>query len=35
VGVGLSVLLAVLADRGLVLAERALTPWTRAGSGEG
>jgi len=35
VGVGLSVLLAVLADRGLVLAERALTPWTGAGSGEG
>lgn len=35
VGVGLSVLLAVLADRGLVLAERALTPWVRAGSGEG
>jgi osmoprotectant transport system permease protein len=34
VGVGLSVLLAVLADRGLVLAERALTPWARAGSGE-
>jgi len=35
VGVGLSVLLAVLADRGLVLAERALTPWARARSGEG
>jgi len=35
VGVGLSVLLAVLADRGLVLAERALTPWARAGSVEG
>jgi len=35
VGVGLSVLLAVLADRALVLAERALTPWTRAGSREG
>lgn len=35
VGVGLSVLLAVLADRGLVFAERALTPWARAGSGEG
>ena len=35
VGVGLSILLAVLADRGLVLAERALTPWARAGSGEG
>jgi len=35
VGVGLSVLLAVLADRSLVLAERALTPWARAGSGEG
>jgi len=35
VGVGLSVLLAVLADRGLVLAEQALTPWARAGSGEG
>jgi osmoprotectant transport system permease protein len=34
VGVGLSVLLAVIADRGLVLAERALTPWARAGSGE-
>jgi osmoprotectant transport system permease protein len=34
VGVGLSVLLAVLADRGLVLAERALTPWARARSGE-
>ena len=30
VGVGLSVLLAVVADRGLVLAERALTPWARA-----
>lgn len=29
VGVALSVLLAVLADRGLVLAERALTPWAR------
>lgn len=28
-GVGLSVLLAVLADRGLVLLERALTPWAR------
>jgi osmoprotectant transport system permease protein len=35
VGVGLSVLLAVLADRGLVIAERALTPWARAGSREG
>ena len=35
VGVGLSVLLAVLADRGLVLVERALTPWAHAGSGEG
>lgn len=31
VGVALSVLLAVLADRGLVLAERALTPWARHG----
>ncbi len=29
VGVLLSVLLAVLADRGLVLLERALTPWSR------
>jgi len=35
VGVGLSVLLAVLADRALVRAERALTPWARAGYGEG
>ena len=35
VGVGLSVLLAVLADRGLVLSERALTPWARARSEEG
>jgi osmoprotectant transport system permease protein len=34
VGVGLSVLLALVADRGLVLAERALTPWARA-SGRG
>ncbi len=30
VGVALSVLLAVLADRGLVILERALTPWARA-----
>ncbi|HEX9738268.1 MAG TPA: ABC transporter permease [Candidatus Limnocylindria bacterium] len=30
VGVGLSILLAVIADRGLVLLERALTPWARA-----
>lgn len=30
VGVVLSVLLAVIADRGLVLLERRLTPWTRA-----
>jgi osmoprotectant transport system permease protein len=30
VGVILSVLLAVLADRGLVLLERAMTPWSRA-----
>jgi osmoprotectant transport system permease protein len=30
VGVILSILLAVLADRGLVLLERALTPWSRA-----
>lgn len=30
VGVGLSVLLAIVADRGLVLAERALTPWAHA-----
>jgi osmoprotectant transport system permease protein len=29
VGVGLSILLAVLADRGLVLLERLLTPWAR------
>ena len=29
VGVALSVLLAVLADRGLVLLERALTPWAQ------
>jgi osmoprotectant transport system permease protein len=29
VGVALSVVLAVVADRGLVLLERALTPWTR------
>lgn len=35
VGVGLSVLLAVLADRGLVLLERALTPWAHAASGRG
>jgi osmoprotectant transport system permease protein len=34
VGVGLSVLLAIVADRGLVLMERALTPWARA-SGRG
>lgn len=33
VGVGLSVLLAVIADRGLVLAERVLTPWAHAASG--
>lgn len=33
VGVGLSVLLAVIADRGLVLLERALTPWARARAG--
>jgi osmoprotectant transport system permease protein len=33
VGVGLSVLLAVIADRGLMLAERALTPWAHAASG--
>jgi osmoprotectant transport system permease protein len=32
VGVMLSVLLAVLADRGLVLLERALTPWSRTSS---
>jgi osmoprotectant transport system permease protein len=35
VGVGLSVLLAFLADRGLVLVERALTPWARGRSGVG
>lgn len=35
VGVGLSVALAVIADRGLVLAERALTPWSRAGTEDG
>lgn len=35
VGVALSVLLAVVADRGLVLLERALTPWTRQRSGAG
>jgi osmoprotectant transport system permease protein len=35
VGVVLSVLLAVLADRGLVLLERALTPWARHRSGAG
>jgi osmoprotectant transport system permease protein len=35
VGVLLSILLAVLADRGLVLLERALTPWTRARSAAG
>jgi osmoprotectant transport system permease protein len=35
VGVVLSVLLAVLADRGLVLLERALTPWARHRSGTG
>ncbi len=33
VGVVLSVLLAILADRGLVLAERALTPWARQRTG--
>jgi osmoprotectant transport system permease protein len=33
VGVVLSVLLAVLADRGLVLLERALTPWARTRPG--
>lgn len=33
VGVLLSVLLAVIADRGLVLAERALTPWARQRTG--
>ncbi|HEY7451811.1 MAG TPA: ABC transporter permease [Candidatus Limnocylindria bacterium] len=35
VGVALSVLLAVLADRGLVLLERVLTPWARARAGGG
>lgn len=35
VGVVLSVLLAVLADRGLVLLERALTPWARVRPGAG
>ena len=35
VGVLLSVLLAVLADRGLVLLERALTPWARERPGAG
>ena len=33
VGVGLSILLAVVADRGLVVAERAMTPWARARGG--
>lgn len=33
VGVGLSVLLALAADRGLVVVERRLTPWARARSG--
>ncbi|HEY7738436.1 MAG TPA: ABC transporter permease [Candidatus Limnocylindria bacterium] len=33
VGVALSVLLAIIADRGLVLVERALTPWARHGEG--
>lgn len=33
VGVGLSVLLAVMADRGLALAGRALTPWAQAAPG--
>lgn len=33
VGVGLSVLLAIIADRGLVLVERALTPWAQAAPG--
>lgn len=35
VGVALSVLLAVVADRGLVLLERALTPWARNRAGAG
>jgi osmoprotectant transport system permease protein len=35
VGVVLSVLLALIADRGLVLLERALTPWARHRSGAG
>ena len=35
VGVGVSVALAVIADRGLVLAERALTPWARTRTGIG
>jgi osmoprotectant transport system permease protein len=35
VGVILSVLLAVLADRGLVLLERAMTPWSRASAKAG
>jgi osmoprotectant transport system permease protein len=35
VGVVLSVLLAVVADRGLVLLEQALTPWTRPRSAAG
>lgn len=35
VGVALSVLLAVLADRGLVIVERALTPWARARANAG
>lgn len=34
VGVLLSVFLAVIADRGLVLVERSLTPWSRAHSGK-
>ncbi len=35
VGIALSVLLALLADRGLVLLERALTPWARVRPGTG
>jgi osmoprotectant transport system permease protein len=34
VGVVLSVLLAVVADRGIVFLERALTPWARSRTGE-
>jgi osmoprotectant transport system permease protein len=34
VGVALSVALAVIADRGLVLVERRLTPWAQARSGD-